>query len=240
MTSKNITSHAVFGMSAAGSVRTALQIAGSDEPVFGLADNFSFGPIDSDDPASRVEWVENVLGYDGWGEVVSQSEDFLAGCRSAQKLNAWVCLKEASTYAGYLWWLSKIGDIPCDVTKVPRLSTYPPEELVPWLDRSVQHRLAQWRALQADNAGLRIIEGDNLVSRPLDWFDDFTLGFVTREWQRMARIVGEALARSVHDHVYQVGDLLLSARLADLAEAGILEWRGEALEMGKCELRLAF
>ncbi len=237
--------HVVFNRSAAGSLKEALALAGRNDPVIGLFDNFSFGPIASDEADDRVRWVEDVLGYDGWEEVVSENASFLEASRSASRLNAWVSLRETVTYAGYLWWLSSMGNIACTVTNVPQLSISCAEELIPWLDEAIpltpgelRRRQQQWRSLQFENSDLRVIVGNDLVSKPLDWFDGLLLGLTTDQWQRMARIVGGALAAISEDEVYQVSDMVLGARLASLAEAGVLEWRGDLGQMRECDLRL--
>ena len=76
------TLHVVFNPSAAGSLRQALDLAGRDEIVIGLFDDFSFGPISSSDPDVRARWVEDVLGF-SWGDVVVENAPFLAASRSA-------------------------------------------------------------------------------------------------------------------------------------------------------------
>jgi hypothetical protein len=237
--------HVVFNRSAAASLTKTLELVGREEPVIGLCDSFGFGPIASDDPDDRVRWVEDVLGYAGWDEVVSDSALFLTASKSASALNAWVSTREAHTYAGYLWWLSNMRSPKCTVTNVPSLSITRSEDLVAWLDQGValstdelRRRQQQWRSLKADNSDLRIIVGDELVSKPLEWFDSLLLERATDQWQRMARIVGYALATFSEDGLYQVGDLFLGARLASLARAGVLEWRGDLGQMQDCELRL--
>lgn len=237
--------HVVFGRSAAGSLEKALKLVGRDEPVIGLSDDFSFGPIASSDPGVRVRWVEEVLGLDDWDEVVGDSALFLSTSRSASRLNAWVSMRETSSYAGYLWWLSSMESVACAVTNVPRLSLSRSEELVHWLDRPVplgsdelNYRQQQWRRLQVENGDLRVIVGNDLVSKPIDWFDDLLTGLATHEWQRMALIVGKALVATIEHDVRQVGDLVLSARLTSLAEAGALEWRGDLGLIQGCEIRL--
>ena len=237
------TLHVVFNPSAAASLRQALDLAGRDEIVIGLFDNFSFGPIASSDPDMRVRWVEDVLGY-RWDDVVVENAPFLAASRSADRLNAWVSTQEAASYAGYLWWLSSLESDACVVTDVPRLSSTVPDKLIPWLDRPVpltsgelRHRQQQWRSLQAENSDLRVIAGADLVSKPIDWFDDLLLGSATEQWHSMALIVGKALVAAAEGDVYQVGDLVVASRLARLAEAGVLEWRGDLGQMRGCELR---
>jgi hypothetical protein len=243
--------HVVFSQCAAETLKETLALAGRNEPVIGLHEDFSYGPIASNDPGDRDQWIETGLGYPGWEHEVGESAPFLTAPRflatsqSASRLNAWFSMREAGTYANYLWWLSSMGDIAGVVTHVPGLSLSAPEELIPWLDRAapltaqeLNHRRQQWRVLQSENSDLRITTGVDLVSKPLDFFDDVLLGLATDQWQRMARIVGAALCALSEDELYQVGDWILGARLASLAEAGVLEWRGNVRKMRECELRL--
>jgi hypothetical protein len=115
------TLHVVFNPSAAASLRQALDLAGRDEIVIALFDDFSFGPIASSDPDVRARGVEEVWGF-SWVDVVVENAPFLAASSSAGRLNAWVSTREAATYAGYLWWLSSLENDACVVTDVPRLS----------------------------------------------------------------------------------------------------------------------
>jgi Protein of unknown function/Domain of unknown function (DUF1835) len=237
------TLHVVFSPSAAASLRQALDLAGRDEIVIGLSDDFSFGPIAPSDPDVRACWVEDVLGF-SWGDVVVENAAFLAASRSAGRLNAWISTREAASYAGYLWWLSSLESDACVVTDVPRLSLTVPDKLIPWMDRSVpltsgelRQRRRQWRSLQAENSDLRVIAGSDMASKPIDWFDDLLLGSAAEQWRSMAMIVGKALAAAAEGDVRQVGDLVLASRLIHLAEAGVLEWRGNLGQMRGCELR---
>jgi len=86
---------------------------------------------------------------------------------------------------------------------------------------------------------LRVLGADGaLTSVPLDHFDADLLRHATAEWQKMALIVGTVLREFADNGLYQAGDIVLHARLADLAEAGVLEWRGDLDHMTACELRL--
>jgi hypothetical protein len=91
--------------------------------------------------------------------------------------------------------------------------------------------------LQAESSALRVIAGADLVSRPIDWFDDLLLSAASGEWRSMALIVITALTDAAEGDIDQVGDLVLASRLIHLAEAGVLEWRGELGQMRGCELR---
>jgi uncharacterized protein DUF3658 len=95
-----------------------------------------------------------------------------------------------------------------------------------------------WTQLQVENAPFRILSEKGLISAPIECFDTLLLGHVTAEWQGMARIVGDALYDFYRTGIFQTGDLVLAARLAGLAEAGMLEWRGDPSDMARCEMRL--
>lgn len=149
------------------------------------------------------------------------------------------------SYAGFLWWLSHVGDIPVSIVEIAELSITNAEGMVKLLDHAVPLSTEsrsifqiRWEQLKIENAPLRVIDGENLVSAQMDRFDDSLLSHMTFEWQKMARIVADVLVEFYDAGVYQTGDLVLGARLADLAEAGKLEWRGDLSHMQRCELRL--
>ena len=50
-----------------------------------------------------------------------------------------------------------------------------------------------WRRLRAENAPLRLVDGDKLVSAPITHFDDLVLSFVDADWKKGARIVGYSM-----------------------------------------------
>ena len=77
-----------------------------------------------------------------------------------------------------------------------------------------------------------------MVSATIDYFDGRLLGSATREWQKMAKIVGTILQEYAEEGLDQTGDTWLSSRLIDLAEDGALEWRGEQFWITKGDVRL--
>ncbi len=100
--------------------------------------------------------------------------------------------------------------------------------------------LDRWRQLRSENAPLRVIDGDQLVSAPISFFDSLLLSHATESWQKVARIIGEALASQMDDCIFQSGDIFLAARVNSLVKSGRLDMRGKsALEMQFSEVRLA-
>jgi len=246
MNSENPQLHVVFGRSAAGTLQQALEVAGREGVVVAPYDDFSFGPIDTDDASTRAQWVENELGYSEWQKVFEDSLPVLSASMKAGKPPiAWISPDSAHSVAGFLWWLSHMEGKECLVLDVPRLSLLGPEAMSGYLDQAAplpaarrEISLTLWRKLQAENASLRVLSDNELMSAPIEYFDPALLKHVTPEWQKMAKIVGLALGDFAENGIYQAGDLVLAARLANLAEAGILEWQGDLSRMARCEMRL--
>ena len=171
-------------------------------------------------------------------------------------------------YAGFLEWLWRMGDMPCEVVDLSEVemsrssehSPTPPATLVISLGivptgiicRDKLWNLAEplqaaarlryrdlWQQLRSENAPLRVIEGGKLVSASISFFDARLMSYVTNDWQKVAMIVGEALVAEMDDEVVQVGDLVLAARIEALVESGRLEMQGKsALEMHASLVRL--
>jgi hypothetical protein len=238
--------HVLFSPSAAGTLKQALQIMGRSDEVLCLFDNFSFGPIATDDGNARTRWVEKHLGYSDDEDVAGDVVRFMTAFETlALPITAWVSKRETMTYAGFLWWLSHLGNAPVSVVELEELSITNAEGMIEFVDRAVplldesrQKYRARWEELKLKNAPLRVIAGTDLISAELDYFDSRLLGHATYEWQKIAFIVARLLFEFMETGVYQTGDLVLGARLADLAEAGKLEWRGDLSHMRRCELRL--
>ena len=246
MPSDTLPLHVAFSPSFAGSLRLALKETGREDDVVCTFDDLASGPIASGDADERAEWVGTELGVEDWREVIDRGDDVLAASRSATgDIIAWYSPNVAPIAAAFLWWLSQIGDRPCSIihaNSLPRLQS--PEvaalfgQALPLSDTDRAAYRARWEQLRHENAPLRIVEGDDLVSAPIDHFDAALMANVSGEWQKMAKIVGTTLVDQLETEVYQTSDLLLRARLVALAESGDLDWRGELWWMQKCELRL--
>lgn len=255
--------HVVFGPSGAGTLRQTLAQQGRTDQVVCTYDDFSFGPIGADE-AARIAWVEEELGVTGWESELLGAAPFLeASCSHDVLPVAWISRRDAQSYAGFLWWLSHLGEAPCKIVDVTdlrvgddpadpalgRLAISPsalmPDELARLLGSEAyldpverEEHQARWKQLVSDDAPLRIIDPDgSLISAPINYFDPRLLGCITTAWQKMARVIGEALASFLDDSVHQTGDLFLYARACILAETGVVEWRGDLSSMQACELR---
>jgi hypothetical protein len=259
--------HVLFTPSGSGELRRALALSGRNEPVVCSFDNLSFGPIDPPDAELRTRWVEKELGYSGWEDVIAQTIPFWSEALAPGRKVAWMSRRSTLEYAGFLEWLWRLGDEPCDVIDLTDVMVAgrgqdgkptPPslalsQALLPVnqiLDNGLIDRAQTltpearrqyreiWRRLRAENAALRVLQVDGLVSAPISFFDPLLLSCATSSWQKAASVVGEALAREMDDALLQTGDLLLIARTRTLVETGLLESRGDLLDIHRCELRL--
>jgi hypothetical protein len=263
------TLHVVFTPSGAGCLRQALENAGRDDQVIAFFDNLSFGPINSPESSLRAKWVEDELCRTGWDDVTAQSERIWPEALAPTRRKvAWLSRRSAMEYAGFLEWLWRLGDDPCELIdltdfKVPRPSKHgpptpavlaislgilPPKQIedsnlfdhattLPAKERSEYRAL--WGQLRTDNAPLRVVDGNALVSAPISFFDARLMSYATDDWQKVAMIVGRALAAEMDDCIFQTSDIVLVARVNALIEAGRLELQGEsAFEMHASKIRL--
>ena len=263
------TLHVVFRPSGAGSLRQALEDAGRDDQVVSAFDDLSFGPINPPDLPLRSKWVENELGWTGWDGLARDSEAFWreALSRGPRKV-AWLSRRSAMEYAGFLEWLWRTGDAPCEVVDLsevmishhpghdlPRppvlavsLGTLNPDaigrdklwDLAKPLRQATRGQYRElWQQLRTENAPLRVTDGAKLVSAPISTFDRRLMSYATNDWQKTARIVGMTLSSQMDDDLIQAGDMFLAARIDAIVESGGLEIQGKsALEIHNSLVRL--
>jgi Protein of unknown function/Domain of unknown function (DUF1835) len=262
------TLHVVFTPSGAGCLLQALKSAGRDDQMSIFFDDLSFGPINPPNASLRAKWVENELGREGWDEVTAASERFWREAVSSDHRKvAWLSRRSAMEYAGFLEWLSRLGDAPCEVVDLSEVKiSYRPEhgprpprlamslgmlhhdtirdhklwDLAEPLQMTERNRyLELWRQLRSENAALRVSDADKLVSAPISFFDSVLMSYVMDNWQKVSRVVGPALASQMDEWIRQTDDMVLAARINALANSGRLEIRGKsALEMFCSEVRL--
>lgn len=249
--------HIVFGLSAAGSLRRALEIAGRNEDVAAFPDSLEIGPINPADLPGRAAWAEEALGLSDWEDVRPGVDGFWQAALDASRPRVvWLSRRSAPDFCGFLEWFRRNGDLPfqlIDLTELRFPSQDNPnvfehsllpgsvraERMVdlslwdlaqPVADAQRHEWLVLWDKLRAENAPVRRLTVDGLVSSPLEIFDAQFLGYIDKTWKRAARVVGEFLAASMYDsfadvHVYQTGDIFPFARLDTLIEDGVLDGR---------------
>ena len=261
--------HVVFTPSGASSLREALEDVGRDDQVVSLFDCLSFGPINPPDMSLRSKWVANELGRTGWDSIDLDTDTFWRESLSPGRHKvAWLSRRSAMEYAGFLEWLWRTSDMACEVVDLSEVrisygaepgSARPPAlamslgmvssdticrerlwDLAEPLQPAARQRYRNlWQRLRAENAALRVIEGGELVSAPISFFDAQLMSCATNDWQKAARIVGQVLGAETDGDVIQDGDLVLAPRIDAMVASGRLEIQGKsALEMHDSLVRL--
>jgi len=115
--------HIVFTPSGAGGLRQSLREAHRGDKVVAFFDDLRFGPINPPDPLLRRKWVKDELGWVGWGDVTARSELFWQeACAPDARKVAWLSRKSGLEYAGFLEWLWRLGDAPCEIIDLTEVS----------------------------------------------------------------------------------------------------------------------
>jgi hypothetical protein len=108
--------HIVFIPSAAGSLKKALHDARRTDGIVSNFDDLALGPINPPDPQTRLHWMEGELRYTGWEWVFAEDEAFWkAALAEDVRRVAWVSQRSVPEYCGFLEWLWRPGDLPCEV-----------------------------------------------------------------------------------------------------------------------------
>lgn len=261
--------HILFSDSAARSLSEALGHAGRADRVISLPDDLSFGPINPPGPVAREDWMHRELGFDLADEnwPIDQVDAFWDEALAATARRVvWVSKRSAPEWAGFLEFVWRLGDAPCDVIEFDRqelayrgrdgilrrnlllvLGELTPEHFTVtryWeraapLDAAARERYrANWARLCEENAPLRILDDSSMISAPITHFDDLLIACTIDRWRKSARVIGEALVSFIDGPFYQVGEFVLIARLRALAATGKLESQGDLAQPRFSEVRL--
>ena len=165
----------------------------------------------------------------------------MAVAPSSRKV-AWFSRRSAVEYSGFLEWLWCLDRQPCDVIDLTEVRvTDPTQNTAPvktrlalslglltarqildsglidhpeMLTAEARGRYREiWHRLRTENAPLRVLSAEGLVSAPITFFDELLLNCAADRWQRTARIVGEVLANELSASILQTGDLVLFSRV---------------------------
>jgi hypothetical protein len=271
--------HIVFGH--AEDLRGALKRDGRNDRVICLYDDLSFGPINPPDPDARHRWVAETLGFTGWPEteegsfpwretafgdvqwddvpVLSRtfwSEALAIGPRKV----LWMSRRTPQEYAGWLEWIWRAGDQPCDVVDLTDLpgEEWEPEsdfEEHPGPDYAKQLELLGharpltaavrkearelWEQLRAEDAPFRVINDGRLASAPITAFDERLLAGARPHWRKVSFVVATAWLSESDDRVVLATDMVLAARVKKMIDDGRLETEGgDPFTMRFCSVRL--
>ena len=256
------TLHIAPGHSAAASLREAIRNAGRDERVLLCPDDLSCGPIDPDSPSARAAWWASFHDAPDLEAEFKAFWDSLAA--TDDRLIVWFGRHSAHELAFFLAVADRLGDRPYDIVDVTDVrlplirpdgtaSTASPAGIVaiiptdrlstlfglarPITARERSEARSQWQRLRTKNAPFRIVTPIGLASVPADHFDPLLIEHATKEWRKLAYVIGATMAHNCEPYV-QTGDLMLLARAVALVESGKLLAEGDPWNMRACRVRL--
>lgn len=94
----------------------------------------------------------------------------------------------------------------------------------------------EWSKICSDSNGVRLLEGGKkLLPKPIEYYDNEILKFVTGDFQKASKIISQFLSKSKET----TGDAFILWRLKSFVESGILEAQGSVKHMNQFELRKA-
>ena len=256
--------HITFGMYSDNPLREALKLAGRPGSVVRLWDDLSLGPIDPPEPAARWNWAKEELGlYAHHRHMFAEKNNaWNAALSIPGRRIAWVARQMAYEYCGFLEWLRRLGNAPCEIVdlhdvtfdwhmrdgtveraEVPSLGHIHPEHIRdnafwdlarPLSAQERQEYLALWGKLRAENAPLRVLNGGALVSAPITHYDDVILGHAGPRLLKVAWVIRRP---KEPDPAYEACKYVLHGRLNKLVQAGVLEAKGNTAQMRYSEVR---
>lgn len=226
--------HLVFCPSASGLVRQAVARMGRRDWVLTMMDQRYFGPLAAEDPDGRGNWLNASWCETGWPELLR--EDFRLPEISRQRgprLVAWYAPEQAAQFANFLWWLAQVDGVAVHEMAVPELGFKNVAAIAELLGGEQLLREERrtsltetWARLRSEDALLRIMEDDRLVSADVDVFDALILDFVPFAWERTIRVVGDTFSTICAETGHYFDDRFVCYRLRAMAQSGSVEWSG--------------
>jgi len=256
------TLHIAPGYSAGASLRQAIRDARPNDDILRWPDDLSCGPIDTDDSVSRAVWWGHT--DDDWKLESLLNEFWERIAKSEDKLVVWFARHYAKEVSFFLNWVNRLGDrryqvidvtgrqfptkmhdeTPATIKPARAVSELGPISLAAMLgsERELTNEEKDgacqlWRQLKMENAPFRIVSESGLVSAPASFFDQSILNLATKNWQKIARLIGDAMQKNSEPYI-QVGDQMLQTRVVSLIDEGKLLAEGDPWDMRNCRVRL--
>ena len=250
--------HVVFNSAAAETLRRAILSKSLSDHVVCLLDDYSAGPIGEANSAARAAWMESELFLGGWHTAVAAVPEFLQATRAVDVMPvAWFSRRDAQSYSGVLWWLSKMGAAPCQIIDTTDLSsdsgrlTISPSalgavEMANLLGTQIdahpdlrEQYAAVWNRLKSENAAFRVVDQvGGIYSQPITYFDPALIAAGSRRWRPIATLIGDVLSGFLNQSLNQASDAVLHSRIRILADLAIFDWRGDLSVLRACDVRL--
>lgn len=256
------TLHIAPGYSAGGSLKQALADIRPDDEVLCSPDDLSCGPIDPDQSSARAAWWND--DDEEWPFEAILNEFWDRIFNAQDKIVVWFARYSATELAFFLNWIDRLGDRQYEVIDVTGLTfpttmrdsilsiTEPAAAMSHLVPRSLatlvgteralsenekEEARLRWRYLKKENARFRIVSEDGLVSAPETYFDQSLIDSASGDWQKLARLIGDAMNKNWKPYI-QVYDRMLLSRAVVLVGEGKLLADGDPWDMRNCRIRL--
>jgi hypothetical protein len=239
--------HVCFSSSASGIIRRILRARGRNEAVFTFIDDLSSGPITDVCGGERKAWYLKYFAVDTLetGQLWDDQIKFWSKTIFSQdQLMVWLTRRSAAEYCGFLELLSQLPEKSeisladftsqeFDVGKTKETCISIGSLNEDNMDTGFQIQtttsptdwnqlLQMWKNLKRESASLRIVEHNKLFSKPQDYFDGFVFQHLSGNWQRLHRVVGEAVVSS-WENGHRVSFDWFNQRIKELAKDGFVE-----------------
>jgi len=258
------TLHIVFTPAAGGYLREALMHVGRQDVVVFLTDSFELGPINPPEPEARKLWIEGQSGFEDWNWPYLDARVFWQHALSPgyRRKVAWPSRRSVHDYCGFLEWLWRLGDAPCEIVDMTDVKLRTDgdatqhavfslggltaddilgaglldsvRELTPELRE--QYR-SLWGRLRVENGPLRVLTPEGFVSAPISYFDEMLLSHVPPRWEPAETPVIAMAVHFAEIGLFQADMLFLQARVGALVKEGKVEARGDLADLRNCEIR---
>jgi len=229
------------------------------DKVVGLIDEFSYGPTDPDDIKGRETFIGDVLGYD-WEDHDTRKmrKAFWRNSLDTRRRRVvWLSRWSATEYSNFLAWLERNGDAPFDLvdltdtvlpgrrdpsvlepvayTAVVGAAQFVEHQLwdraEPFTEQQRGDAMRLWGRLRREDAPLRAITPEGLVSAPLTYFDEDLMRHISADWIEAGLVVGKTLSALMSEsfrpaRICQCGDLVLFSRVRALVKDNVLQKKG--------------
>jgi len=248
--------HILFSTSAAGVLRDVLRSERRQDQVICLWDNLSYGPIASLDPDARYKALStvNLAGEPEERWLPRQSRLFWRRCASTKRRRLlWLAPRSPAEMCGYLAYMHRFGDRPCEVVNLDELSDYVRlKNGEPWglicasgilsednvravMDRArpvsaeeANTARSLWEKLAREDAMLRVPAGDGVISVSERHVDECFVTECSGEWKPTIRVLADVLGHLPDRRGFALDQNFLEWRLDRLLAEGILESREDA------------
>ena len=259
------TVHIVFSRTAASSLREAIRNTGLHDKVLAFRDDLSCGPIDPAGLPARREWWTRLGSASGLEDADADQVSWEQVASTDDRLVLWFGRHCAMELAFFFSCLDRLGERSYEVVDITgrqfrlarrdgSLAMTPPALAVgvipseslqsllgaerPLTEQEQLEARARWQRLKGENAPIRVVSDDGLISASEDHFDRQLLESATEAPRTVRRVIGNVMGNNLEPYI-QVGEAILLARVTSLVAAGRLILEGDIKDIWSCRVRSA-